>query len=105
MLEDLKTALEATGLPFAHHAWAKGAPSTDHGVWAEDAENALYGDNKHAERVLQGTVDWFTRKDDGVDMAKVETALDNAGAAWYLNSVQFEDDTGFLHYEWVFEAI
>ena len=105
MLDDLKNALEATGLPFAHHAWSKNAPSIDHGVWAEDAENALYGNDHHAERVYQGTVDWFTRKDDGVDMAKVEAALDSAGAAWYLNSVQFEEDTGFLHYEWVFEAI
>lgn len=107
MLTDLKNALNATGLPFAHFAWSKGSKvlSQDHGVWAEDSENSLWADNRHAERALQGTVDWYTRKDDGVAAALIEAALDAAGAAWYLNAILYEEDTGFLHYEWVFEAI
>ena len=35
----------------------------------------------------------------------VEDALDEIGAAWYLNSVQFENDTGLIHIEWVVETV
>ena len=34
----------------------------------------------------------------------LQAALDGAGIAWYLNSVQFEPDTGYVHLEWVFQA-
>ena len=54
--------------------------------------------------MLQGTVDYFTRDDSGTPKTTVETALDGAGIAWYLNSVQLEEDTGYIHYEWVFEV-
>ena len=32
-------------------------------------------------------------------------ALDAAGIAWYLNSIQYEEDTGLIHYEWVWEVV
>lgn len=106
MLDDIKQALNSTGLPFAHFAWSKNASelSRDHGVWAEDSENTLFANGKHAERAIQGTIDYFTRSDDGAAMATIEAALDSINIAWYLNSIQFEDDTGFLHYEWIFEC-
>jgi hypothetical protein len=31
----------------------------------------------------------------------VEAVLNAAGASWYLNTIQFEEDTGYIHYEWV----
>jgi len=34
-----------------------------------------------------------------------ETSLNNNEIAWFLNSVQFEEDTGFYHYEWVWEVL
>ena len=102
----LKTALENTGLPFAHYAWSKDAPAAkaDHGVWAEDGDNTLYANGKHAERAIQGAVDYFTRSDDGAAKRLIEAALDSIDIAWYLNSIQYEEDTGYLHYEWVFEC-
>ena len=33
----------------------------------------------------------------------VEASLDELGASWYLNSVQYESDTGLIHYEWVWQ--
>ncbi|MBR1659248.1 MAG: hypothetical protein IJ705_02905 [Oscillospiraceae bacterium] len=103
----MKTALEGTGLPFAHFAWASGAAETkrDHGVWGEDFEKALYADNAHAERIWQGMVHWFSRSDDGADAAKIEAALTAAEIPWSLDGVDFEEDTGFLHYVWIFEAV
>jgi hypothetical protein len=35
---------------------------------------------------------------------QIEDALDTDDSlAWQLNSVQYEQDTGYIHYEWVFE--
>lgn len=31
-------------------------------------------------------------------------ALSSHGIAWYLSGVQYEEDTGFFHYEWVWEV-
>lgn len=101
MLSDLVTALDATKLAFAHFGWSK-APAGDYGVYAEDGANDLNADDIHAEKAVQGTVDYFTRDDSGTPQATIEAALEGV-CAWYLESVQFEEDTGYIHYEWVFE--
>lgn len=105
-MSTLKTALDSTKLPFAHYAWAKDAAEArgDHGVYAEDGANDLYADDIHTEKAVQGTVDYYTRDDSGAPQATIEAALNNGEIAWYLNSIQFEDDTGYIHYEWVFEV-
>ena len=102
-MDELINALDATGYQFAHFGWSK-APTGDYGVYAEDGANDLIAGNKHVEKVLQGTVDYFTRDDSGTPKATIEAALDSVPVAWYLNSIQFENDTGYIHYEWVFEC-
>lgn len=102
MLSDLVTALDATKLAFAHFGWSK-APAGDYGVYAEDGANDLNADDVHAEKVTQGTVDYFTRDDSGAPQETIERRVEGV-CAWYLNSVQFEEDTGYIHYEWVFET-
>lgn len=102
-MDELKTALLSTGYKFAHYGWSK-APAGDYGVYAEDGANDLIAENVHVEKVLQGTVDYFTRDDSGEPKQTIETALDSVPVAYYLNSIQFESDTGFIHYEWVFEV-
>lgn len=38
-------------------------------------------------------------------MESVPQALDRSGEiAWYLNSVQYEEDTELIHYEWAWET-
>lgn len=128
-MRELIDALRATGYPFAHFGWSK-APEGDYGVYAEDGDNFLAAGNRHAERVTRLTVDLFTR---AVDVPQVyatpsgaydtdgdglyswvasipgkmsiEAAFERVPCAWYLNSVQFEDDTGYVHLEWVVEAL
>ena len=102
-MDEMITALTATGYSFAHFGWST-APEGDYGVYAEDGANDLIANGRHTERILQGTVDYFTRDDSGAPKTAIETALDGAGIAWYLNSVQLESDTGYIHYEWVWEA-
>lgn len=104
MLEQLVTALNGTGLAFAHFGWSR-APEGDYGVYAEDGANDLEAGDEHAEKALTGTVDYFTRDDSGACKDEIEAALEAAGCAWALNSVQFEDDTGLIHWEWTFEVL
>ena len=103
-MDDLIAALTDTGLKFAHFGWSH-APEGDYGVYAEDGANDLIAGNAHAERAVEGTVDWFTRDDTMAAKADVEDALTAAGCAWYLNSIQFEAETGYIHMEWVFQTV
>ena len=76
-------------------------------VWQEDGEgDSLHTDNHKSEQVISGTIDYFTLKeyDDTVD--KIQYALNNLECCgWRLNSVQYEEETNLIHYEWTFEII
>lgn len=103
MFNELVAALKATDIPFAEFAWDQ-RPDTAYGVISIDGEGAALGANLHKEnQAPQGTVDLFTRDNDRADMQAVQNVL-NAfdGCAWYLNSVQYENETRLIHWEWVF---
>jgi len=105
MLEKIKTALDGTGIPFAHFAWSK-APNGTYGVYAEDsAGGSIWGDGKMQEQAIEGTIDVFTRDDTGTPLETVQEALNTGDISWYLNSIQYEEDTGYIHYEWVFQVV
>lgn len=104
MLTALKNALTATGISFAHFGWDV-APPGDYGVYAEDAAGHFYADNQMTSQSCEGTVDLFTRAEGDTAKNKVQTALDSIGCSWRLNSVQYEEDTRYIHYEWVFEVL
>lgn len=74
-------------------------------VWAEDSEgSSVEGDDQKANQSIQGTIDYFTKKDMDEKVDEIQAALTNACISFYLNSVQYEDETGYIHYEWVFEV-
>lgn len=129
-MDELIKELESTGIPFAAYGWSK-APKGDYGVYALDGANDLVAAGKHSERATRLTVDVFTRaidvdvifapkQSDGYETQPgplysnfehnpkreaVEAALERARCAWYLNSVQFENATGFVHFEWLVEML
>lgn len=74
-------------------------------VWAEDGEgDSLQSDNKKREQVIQGTVDYFTKTEDDTNAEAIQKALVAADIPFELNSVQYEEETGYIHYEWVWEV-
>ena len=104
MPDKLIDALDATGYRFAAYAWSK-EPDGDYGVFAPDGSNDLHAGDAHAEHAVEGTVDYFTRDETGTPQLVIERALDGVESlSWYLNSVQFESDTGYIHYEWVVQV-
>ena len=49
---------------------------------------------------MNGFVDYFTRDDTGAPKATIEKAMTDAGIVWHLDAVQYENDTGYIHYTW-----
>ena len=74
-------------------------------VWAEDSEgSSVEGDDKKINQSIQGTIDYFTKQDFDENVDKIQAALTAACISFYLNSVEYEDETEYIHYEWVFEV-
>ena len=100
-MNEILTELQKLG-SFAAWGWSK-QTAGDYGVVSADGQNALRAGDALAEKVTEGTIDWFTRNPSGTVPGGVETALDALGASCYLNSIQYESDTGLIHYEWVWQ--
>ena len=98
-LERLATALATTNYSFAHHGWSR-APGTEYGVWAEESAEDLEANGAHIERATVVTVDLFTRDATETPRNTVEGVLNGLGWPWRLDSIQYEDETGLIHYYW-----
>lgn len=100
-LQTLLTALQAIG-NFTAFAWSR-SPNDNYGVISIDGRTALWAGDGYSEGSDEGTIDWYTRNPTSTVPADIESLLNEQGASWYLNSVQYESDTGLLHYEWVWQ--
>ena len=104
MLERLKAELAALTDRCYHYV---AAPNTTppYITWMEDGDNDLLAGNVHAERCYTGSVHLFTKTEGDLLFERIPATLEAIGASWYLNSVQYEDDTGLIHYEWYWEVV
>lgn len=73
-------------------------------VWEEDGGRDLIADNRHTERGVSGTADLFTREEFDPIVYMVGEAFDDNDICWRLISTQYEDETGYWHYEWEWEC-
>lgn len=102
-LQTVKNALLAVGVPVSHYTAIKRPDK--YIVWAEDSSgDTLWADGKMIDQVIQGTIDYFTRTENDPNAQKVQQALTDADISYRLNSIQYEDDTRYVHYEWVWEV-
>lgn len=103
--DEIKKAL-LTVTPNVYHYHAKGTKKPDkYIVWAEDGETgASHADNRKRKQAMGGTVDYFTKMEYDPAVEAIQTALNDAGIGWRLESIQYEEDTGYIHYEWVWEV-
>lgn len=87
---------------FHYHADSK---LDQYAVWAEDGQaDASYADNHMDEMVLEGTIDYYTRIEDDPLVKEFQKAMNKADMSWGLNSIQYEEKTGYIHYEWVWQV-
>lgn len=99
MINDAIAALQEDGFQFAHFSWSH-APEGDYGTWEENAGTEFMAEDAVAEQVMNGYVDYFTRDNTSAPRSAIQSAMTNAGVIWHLDTVQFEDDTGYIHYTW-----
>lgn len=74
-------------------------------IWAENGEGeSLHAGNHKVEQVITGRVDYFTQTEYDDNEDAIQDTLDALGVAWALESVQYEEETKLIHYEWRWEC-
>jgi len=102
--DEIKNALLSVLPNPTSHYYAKNKTAL-YIVWAEDAApKSQSSDNKIKMITVQGTIDFFTKTEYDPIADQIQEALNNAGIGWKLNSIQHEEDTELIHYEWVWEV-
>ena len=102
-LTDIKTAL-LTVTTKVYHYTPPDDVSGNYIVWAEDGQaGSVWADDQMQEQAIQGTIDYFTKTENDPNFTAIQTALNNAGILFRLNSVQYEEETKYIHYEWVWK--
>lgn len=98
-------ALKSFGLglavivPKAYHYTAPENTPAQYAVWAELSGEHLAADNKEAEGKFEISVDYFTKVEFDSVIDDISGFLDAFGS-WRIESVQYEELTGYIHYEW-----
>lgn len=89
----------------AYHYWRSAPKGTkSYIVWAEDEEaQALNTDNLKVKQGIHGTIDYFTKVEFDEMVDDIQEGLNELeNVSFRLNSVQYEEETGFIHHEWEF---
>lgn len=95
--------LKDIGAPVSHYKAMK--KPDKYIVWAEDSEgSSVEGDDQKTAQSIQGTIDFYTKEDMDEIIDRIQEALVKNRVSFYLNSIQYEDETEFIHYEWVWEV-
>lgn len=73
-------------------------------VWAESGESgSMNADNEKDEQSIAGTIDLYTQKEYNPIVDELQKKLNENVISFVLSSVQYEDETKLIHYEWEFE--
>ncbi|MEG0528529.1 MAG: hypothetical protein RR531_13535 [Longicatena sp.] len=75
-------------------------------VWMEDGEgDSLFAENANNDMSISGTIDLFTKAEYDILCERIPETLSKNDICWKLNSVQYEEETKLIHYEWIFEVV
>lgn len=99
LLQQIGTALSSSVTNVYHYTRPQGLSSFL--VWQEDGEaTSFHADNHLGEQAIHGTCDYFTKTEFDSAIDTIQEVLDGLMITWSLQSVQYEDETEFIHYEW-----
>lgn len=104
MYDELKAALEATGIPIAEGDWDRAPQSGSYmTVRPEFEASALWADGRQREQAIAGSVHLFLRTNDKSPVRLIQSTLDGCGISWKLDAVQHEPRNHIVHYTWTWE--
>lgn len=102
-VKDALLTIEVDGSPFTNigHFVAPDAVNPPYIVWMEVTESdQLRTDNYKAGQTIEGSIDLFTKDEFDELFDKIQAALVAAQIDFRLESVNYEDETELIHYEW-----
>lgn len=103
ILTDLYTPFLGLDCEVSHY---KRLTSNRFVVWAENGEeDSFHADNRKQEQLLTGTVDFFTLREFDPIVDDIQDILQMERVAWVLESVQYEEETNLIHYQWIWRMI
>ena len=73
-------------------------------VWQEDGSNDLAANNRHGERAVTGTTDFYTKQEFDPWVDGLGESFSSHGIAWSLLGGAYEPETGFYHFTWDWEV-
>lgn len=102
-IRDVLTSIDGLKV---YHYW-RTRQKAPYCIWQEDGEGeSLHTNNHKSEQVISGTVDYFTLNEYDQNIESIQEALNSLeNCGWRLNSVQYEEDTNLIHYEWSWEIV
>lgn len=101
-LKKIRDALLTVSDDVGHYTFSKN--TNEYIVWSEDGEgDSLHLNDQKNEQTITGTVDLFTKNEYSETIDKIQEALNKSRISFVLQSVQYEDETKYIHYEWRFE--
>lgn len=103
MLERLLQVLGTTGFPFTACRWDHNPPAPYGTAQLEGGADSVAGDDGIIQQAIRASVDLYAPNAQSSYPSAVQSVLVGA-YAWRLNSVQYEEDTHLVHYEWIVEA-
>ena len=69
-------------------------------VWEEDGGSDFVANGRHVEKGMTGITDLFTKIEFDPWGQALGAEFDAREIAWRLESVDFEPETGFWHWQW-----
>ena len=101
-LKKIRDALLNVSDAVGHYTFSKNM--NEYIVWAEDGEgDSLHLNDQKNEQTITGTIDLFTKNEYSETIDKIQEALNKSRISFVLQSVQYEEETKYIHYEWRFE--
>lgn len=74
--------------------------------WTEEGEDtSFHADGHKEEQQLTGTVDFFTKDEFDSIADDIQDILNSEPIGWKLSTVQYEDETNLIHYQWIWWVI
>lgn len=105
MYDEIVAALKAIpGLPVKEYEWET-RPAGNHATVGIDfGADGDQGDDHHQDQAFEGSVDLFTKGMASTVAAQVEAVLESiCGAAWELNTQEYDRETKKIHREYTFQ--
>lgn len=94
--------LELSGSPVpVYHYNAPDASAPHYCVWSEDDRIDGTGDNIHPLKAWQGTFDLYTVTEFDPLADEIEELLESYEFFYRFEGADYEEETGLIHYQWV----